>query len=129
MVLEILDTAGVFGTPGAYVDMAQYAAYGVEFSASNVDGPNAGTAMDGTTITDVIAHKHQLTFTSQPVGLAVGHKIRAIVQPESFTVRTDLFSGSAATYTMRSTSQKVSLVNHTPNRGDTVQLSFPLIEV
>lgn len=117
-------------TTNRWVDITPYVKYeGFEGSRNDVDGPNAGRAIeDALMVRDRLATKLKFNITTIPITLETARMIEELLMPEFFNIRTDYYSVSLTTYEVYSNNVvKAYLINHA-TEGELVKLSFPIVE-
>lgn len=102
---------------------------GFEWQRNDLDGPNAGRALNGTLIRDRVGIKATLKITCRPLTAPQLATILTLIEPEWVQVRyTDPTTNSTVTKTMYSNNVPATL-RRTDGAVDLWSgLSFPLIE-
>lgn len=84
----------------AYVPIEKLIGFGgVKYTRNDIDGPNAGRAMNGLMIRDRVATKGkwEVSLTGQ-IKSTDAQVVLALVQPETFNIKTDLPTGVMTVY-------------------------------
>ena len=91
---------GTIYVNGEWVDITNYIAFnGITYTRNDVDGPNAGRALDGTMIRDRVATKAKWEISLLgAIDSVIAYTIMELVYPETFFVRTDFPTGSKKQY-------------------------------
>lgn len=107
MNFQVQNTTGVTVTlqgtsyaNGAYVPIEKLIGFGgVKYTRNDIDGPNAGRAMNGLMIRDRVATKGKwdVSLTGQ-IKSTDAQVVLSLVQPESFNIKTDLPTGTMTVY-------------------------------
>lgn len=111
--------------------MIPYVAYGgLKWQRADVDGPNAGRAMDATVVRDRIATKIRLDVTCRPLYQMEAAAVLSAIKPEFVTVTyTDPEAGGDVTKTMYSNNIPAQfLMIDRAGREMWSGITFPLIE-
>lgn len=113
------------------VNMLPYVAYGgLKWQRADVDGPNAGRAMDATVIRDRVATKIRLDVTCRPLYQQEASTVLTAIMPEFVSVTyTDPQIGGDVTKTMYSNNNPAQfLMIDRAGREMWSGITFPLIE-
>lgn len=114
-----------------YEDITDYIAFGgLKWSRNDVDGPNAGRALNGTMIRDRVATKIRLDVTCRPLKLTELNKLLNLIYPVTITVRYNDPQSGLLTKTMYSNNNPASYCMLKPDGTEWWNgVTFPLIEV
>lgn len=114
------------------VDITPYIAFnGIKWSRNDVDGPNAGRAMDGNMVRDRVSTKIRWDITCIPLTAAQQATILQLIEPISVVVRyTDPMTGTITTGKYYSNNFPSTYLM-TDSRGTELWngLAFPLIQI
>lgn len=113
------------------VNLIPYIAYGgVKWQRSDIDGPNAGRALDGDIIRDRVATKIRVDVTCRPLYLHEASIVLSAIMPEFVNViYTDPQAGGVVEKTMYSNNNPAQfLMKDRAGREMWSGITFPLIE-
>lgn len=117
---------------GSYIPIESCIGFGgVKYTMNAIDGPNAGRALDGHMIRDMIAIKGrwdvQLTGIIKSVDAQV---ILSLVKPESFHIKTDLPTGTLDMYECYTNNIPVQFALKKPDGTEYYSgVTIPIVEV
>ncbi len=116
------------------VNMKPYLAnQGVSYTRNDIDGPNAGRALDGTMYRDRVTVKDKWTITCRPLTAEECAIVMQAIYPEYVTVTvTDPRTNSTRTFTAYSNNVPAQYLMRKKKNGKWIDywtgVSFPLIE-
>lgn len=117
------------------VDITPYILHdeGIQYTRNDIDGPNAGRALDGTMYRDRVTVKDKWTITCMELSAADCAKILSLIYPEYVTVTaTDPRTGQDRTFQAYSNNVPATHACQRYENGQWVDywsgISFPLIE-
>ena len=120
-----LNISGQAILPGDYIDLLPLWANGqLEDTEDDVEGQNAGKALNGSKILDVVAEKQSIEFVSQIIDHASCVALKELAKSKPITVSTDIFTADERTYQMFALSRTITHVV-----GQYCKVSFSLMEV
>lgn len=111
-------------------DITPYIANGgVQYTRNDLDGANAGRALDGTMYRDRTAVKDKWTITCRPLTAQECATILSLIYPEFITITvTDPRTNSERTYQAYSNNVPAQYLIKKGNTEYWTGISFPLIE-
>lgn len=123
---------GVTYLNGEYVPIQKLIGFGgVKYTRNDVDGPNAGRALDGHMIRDRVATKGRwdVTFTGAILSTDA-QKVLNLVMPEMFYIKTDLPTGSMNVYHVYSNNFPVQFCIKRPDGTEYYSgITIPFVEI
>ena len=111
-------------------DITPYIAnQGLKWSRNDIDGPNAGRALDGTMYRDRVAIKYRWDVTCKPLLQSEMNTILSLVQPEYINVTfTDPVTGTTKTVECYSNNIPAQYLIYKDGKEYWSGITFPLIE-
>lgn len=110
-------------------DITPYIKFGgVKYSRNDIDGPNAGRGMDGTMIRDRVGTKAKWNIECRPLKESEMRTLYNYLMPTTFTVTTNMVTGSNRNYTCYSNNVGVSFLMHRDGTDWYEGFSFPIVE-
>lgn len=112
------------------VDLTPYIAHqGVSYTRNDIDGPNAGRALDGTMYRDRVTVKDKWTITCRPLTAEECSIVMQAIYPEYVTVTvTNPRTNSTRTFTAYSNNVPAQYLLKRKGKEYWTGISFPLIE-
>lgn len=113
------------------IDITPYVAFGgLQYSRNDVDGPNAGRALDGTMYRDRVAIKDKWTVNCKPLTASEAKIVLSAIQGEYFTCSITPHPQTGTTKTFQAYSNDVPAQYLMVKNGVEYWsgISFPIIE-
>ena len=102
----------------------------IKYTRNDIDGPNAGRAMDGTMYRDIVTFKDKWTITCRPMTTADCSTVLNLIYPEyvSVTITPHPLTGKSHSFQAYSNNVPAQYLIKKGDKEYWTGISFPLIE-